>query len=663
MRKTHVLALTLALLTAPAVSWADVPVELIWETPSYGHHVRCVSAIEDQEGFVPADQDVLVEIDYTGDPAGHLKLLRGADGEVLWGFSPPGGVSGGCGYGDMCLTSVPDLNGDGMHEALLGTSWGGRTAYALLANDGGRIFWDFDTYADDPPSGWVYSIDWIDDVTGDGIPEVIFGCGSDNNNAYCVDGATGALRWTFAAPDAVYQVARIGDVNGNGTDDVLIGTGDSYADYTYCVDGGSIGYPSYIWRFYVGASTFSVAGTDDVNDDGVPDALVGTWDPSGTVYCVSGADGSEIWSYPVGSYQYVMRVIPIKDLNDDGPADVLVGSWDNAIIALNGRTGAELWNVPTGTTNGGDVWTIWPMGDVDYDGYADVIAGSFDLKAYCVSGRTGDILWDYTVGNRVYTVRSIFDVNSDQVRDALVGTQYYGGVGGKVYCLDADGDVTGVPPVAELSCGIDGEAVVLSWVFNEEAGLAGFNVYRMVVDEVETSAALRQRLMERGTFSVREALAERAGLGVAGEERGSGFVRLNGELVQGCSYSDASAVDGTRYSYMIGAVNEDGSEVLTGPVEVLADFRVNTLWLAHAAPNPFRISASLEFAVPAGAGAELGIYTPAGRLVRRLAAGGGGGTAVWDGRSDEGERVATGVYLVRLKAAGKSAHRKVVLLR
>ncbi len=663
MRKAHVFALTLTLLTAPFLAWADVPVELIWETPSYGHHVRCVSAIEDQEGFVPADQDVLVEIDYTGDPTGHLKLLRGADGAVLWGVSPPGGVSGGCGYGDMCLTSAPDLNSDGMHEALLGTSWGGRTAYALLADDGGRIFWDFDTYADDPPSGWVYSIDWINDVTGDGVPEVIFGCGSDNNNAYCVDGATGVMRWKFVAPDAVYQVARIGDVNGNGTDDVLIGTGDSYADYTYCVDGGSIGYPSYIWRFYVGASTFSVAGTDDVNDDGVPDALVGTWDTSGTVYCVSGADGSEIWSYPVGSYQYVMRVIPIKDLNDDGPADVLVGSWDNAIICLNGRTGAELWNVPTGTTNGGDVWTIWPMGDVDYDGYSDVIAGSFDLKAYCVSGRTGALLWDYTVGNRVYTVRSIGDVNSDQVGEALVGTQYYGGVGGKVYCLDADGDVTGVPPVADLSCGIDGETVVLSWVFSEAAGLAGFNVYRMVVEDVETSAALRQRLMERGVFSVREALAERAGLGVAGEERGSGFVRLNGELVQGCSYTDASAVDGTRYSYMIGAVTDDGSEVLAGPVEVLADFRVDNLWLAHAAPNPFRTSASLEFAVPAGASAELGIYTPAGRLVRRLAAGEGGGTVVWDGLSDKGEPVATGVYLVRLKAAGRSAHRKVVLLR
>ncbi len=663
MRKSHVLALALTLLAAPLPAPADVPVELLWELPSTGHHIRCLSAIEDQEGYVPASQDVLVEIDNTGDPSGHLKLLRGSDGEIIWGVSPPGGVSGGCGYGDMCLTSAPDLSGDGMYEALLGTSWGGRTAYALLADDGGRIFWDFDTYIDADESGWVYSIDWINDVSGDGVPEVIFGCGSDNNRAYCVDGTNGTVRWTFNAPDAVYQVARIGDVNGNGTDDVLVGTGDSYADYTYCIEGGTVGTASYIWRFYVGDTTFSVAGTDDVDGDDVPDALVGTWDASGHVFCVSGADGSEIWAYPVGTYENVMRVVPIKDLNDDGPADVLVASWDNAIICVDGATGAELWNVPTGTTNGGDVWTIWPLGDVDYDGYADVIAGSFDLKAYCVSGRTGDLLWDYTVGNRVYSVRGLGDVNNDQVGEALVGTQYYGSTGGKVFCLDADGDVTGVAPIAELSCLVADEAVVLAWEFDESAGIAGFNVYRMEVEEVESSAALRRRLEERGGFSVAEALAERAGLGAGRDGVERGFVKLNDELVQGGTFTDEGAVDGMLYSYMVGAVADDGTEVLAGPVEVLADFRAGGLWLAQPAPNPFAATSSFAFAVPRGADAELGIYTPGGRLVRRLETGASEGSVVWDGRTNAGELASPGVYLIKLEAAGESAYRKVVFLR
>jgi outer membrane protein assembly factor BamB len=659
MRTAGVTTLAVVLIVVPALVSA-VPVELIWETPSYGNHVRCVSEIEDQEGFVPASPEVLVEIDNTGDPSGHFKMLRGSDGGVIWGVSPAGGVSGGCGYGDMCVSSCPDLTGDGYYDALLGTAWGGRSAYALIASDNGRIFWHFDTYYDAPESGWVYSIDWINDVTGDGKPEVIFGCGSDNNTAYCVDGTNGDVLWFYPCPDAVYQVARIGDVNGNGTDDVLVATGDADADYTYCIDGGSSGVPSYIWRFYVGATSYTTTGGDDVNGDDVPDAYIGTWDSAGTVYCVSGADGSEIWSHGVASYQYVMRVVTIEDLNDDGSADLLVASWDNAIVCLDGATGDELWNVPTGSANGGDVWTIWPLGDVDYDGYADVIAGSFDLNAYCVSGRTGDVLWTYNVGNRVYTVRGIGDVNGDQVADAVVGTQYMGG-GGKVYCLDADGDQTGVAPIADLRCAVEGEAVALSWAFDEDAALVGFNVYRAATGGVESSEDLRRRLTERGEFSVTRALAERAGLGEG--SRGEGFARLNSDLVQGSCYRDESAVGGARYAYMVGGVDGAGRETIVGPVEILADFRAMGLALSAPSPNPSRGGASFSFSLPQGAGGTLGIYTPGGRLVRSLEVAPGQASAVWDGRSVDGTPAAPGVYLVKLESGGKSAHRKAVLLR
>jgi len=659
MRATLLLTTIVTVLLPAAFTSADVPVELIWETPSYGNHVRCVSPIEDQEGYVPAQPDVLIEIDDSGAPDGHLKLMCGADGSELWGASPPGGVSGGCGYGDMCLTYSPDLSGDGYAECLLGTAWGGRTAYALLADDGGRTFWDFDTYVDAAESGWVYSIDWIEDVTGDGVPEVIFGCGSDNNTAYCVDGTNGSVLWYYPCPDAVYQVAPIRDVNGNGTMDVLVATGDAYADYTYCFDGGSAGVPSYIWRFNVGATSYSTAGGDDVNGDGSPDAFIGTWDSSGHVYCVNGADGAEIWSYPVGSYQYVMRVVPIKDVNDDGPGDVLVASWDNAIICLDGATGGEVWNVPTGSTNGGDVWTVWPLGDVDYDGYPDVIAGSFDLNAYCVSGHTGDLLWNYTVGNRVYTVRGIGDVNLDQVGDALVGTQYMGGTGGKVYCLDADGDATGVPPVEDLACAMDGSAVALSWSFDYAADIQGFNVYRAVLGDRESPEQLTRRLTERGGFSVAAALAERAGLGEGG--RSDGFVRLNDALVTDRRFTDDTVADGVFYAYMVAAVHADGSESLAGPVEIRAQVNAGDLFLSAPSPNPFRADSVFSFAVPTGEQASLAVYTPGGRVVRRLDAS--GGRSAWDGRSEDGERVAPGVYMVRLTSAGRSAEQKVVFVR
>jgi outer membrane protein assembly factor BamB len=632
-------------------------VALNWNISSGGHHIRCLGAIEDMNG--DTRPDVLVEIDNTGDPVGHFRLLSGLNGSLIWGVSPPGGVSGGCGYGDSCVNTSPDLNGDGLTEALLGTAWGGRTAYAILADENGDVFWSLDTYTEDE-SGWVYSIDWIPDVTQDGVPDVVFGCGSYNDKAYCVDGTTGVPRWRFQAPDAVFSVARIGDVNGNGTPDVLVATGDPYADYTYCIDGGSVGYATYIWRFYVGDTSYSVTGIRDVDGDLIDDAVIGTWDSSGHVYCVSGATGLEIWRHPVGTYASIMRVVTTDDLNDDGCLEILVASWENAIICLDGRTGAEHWNVPTGTVNGGDVWAIWPLEDVDYDGYPDVIAGSFDLKAYCVSGRAGELLWTYTVGNRVYSVRGIGDTNDDGIGEALVGTQYQSG-GGRVYCLDPDGEGTAAPPVEGIACSIVDQGVHVSWEHAGAKDLAGFNVYRADASEPSPPAEFRARAEADGADSVRDVLALRAAEGTRG-----GLTRLNEDLIRDHEFIDRSVVDGGRYAYVVGAVSLNGDEVLAGPVEIVADLRAGGLRLARPAPNPVRGGSRIEFAAPAGTRATLRIYDPAGRLVRELHSGvlAGGPTSVtWDGRSDSGDPVASGVYFVRLEAGGEVLTRKVAFVK
>jgi outer membrane protein assembly factor BamB len=657
MRRSSTLLAAAIVLLASGACLAQAPVTLNWSISSGGHHIRCLGTIEDMDG--DARPDVLVEIDHTGDPVGHFRLLSGYDGSLIWGVSPPGGLSDGCGYGDMCVNTSPDLNGDGLSEALLGTAWGGRTAYAILADEGGDVLWSFDTYTEDE-SGWVYSIDWIPDVTLDNIPEVIFGCGSYNDKAYCVDGATGVARWRFQAPDAVFSVARLGDVNGNGTTDVLVATGDPDADYTYCIDGGSVGYATYIWRFYVGDTSYSVAGIRDVDGDLIPDALIGTWDANGHVFCVSGATGLEIWRHPVGSYASIMRVVPTEDLNDDGYLEVLVASWENAIICLDGRTGDEYWNVPTGTVNGGDVWTIWPLQDIDYDGYADVIAGSFDLKAYCVSGRSGDLLWTYTVGNRVYTVRGIGDTNDDGFGEALVGTQYQGG-GGRVYCLDCDGEGTAVPPVEGVACSVEEGGVLVAWEHALAKDLAGFNVYRMGVGEPSPPGEFRARAAGDGLDSVQGLLALRAGEGAR-----DALVRLNDDLIHEQEFLDVGVVDGARYAYLVGAVSLTGEEVLAGPVEILVDLKATGLWLGRPVPNPLRAGSRLEFAAPAGVRTSVRIYDASGRRVRDLFSGvspGGAHGVAWDGTSNGGDLVASGVYFVRLEAGGEVATRKVALVR
>lgn len=92
------------------------------------------------------------------------------------------------------------------------------------------------------------------------------------------------------------------------------------------------------------------------------------------------------------------------------------------------------------------------------------------------------------------------------------------------------------------------------------------------------------------------------------------------------------------------------------------------LTLSQNYPNPFNPATRIEYAVPAGpsAAVELRIYDVAGRLVRTLVDAPqppGIYTVTWDGKSDGGSSVATGVYFYRLQWNGKSESKKMVLLR
>jgi flagellar hook assembly protein FlgD len=78
------------------------------------------------------------------------------------------------------------------------------------------------------------------------------------------------------------------------------------------------------------------------------------------------------------------------------------------------------------------------------------------------------------------------------------------------------------------------------------------------------------------------------------------------------------------------------------------------------APNPAVSSVALRFALPHPGRARLEVFDLAGRRVatlldRELAAG--GHTLRWDGVSTRGDRVRSGVYAIRLTAAGATARR------
>lgn len=84
------------------------------------------------------------------------------------------------------------------------------------------------------------------------------------------------------------------------------------------------------------------------------------------------------------------------------------------------------------------------------------------------------------------------------------------------------------------------------------------------------------------------------------------------------------------------------------------------------APNPVASDTQLRFVLESGGRVRADVFSPDGRLVRRIGDGylpAGFNTLGWDGLDASGRQAPTGVYLIRLETPGSVERAKVVLTR
>jgi hypothetical protein len=406
------------------------PGEVIWSYQGI-ENVESSVAIEDVNG--DGFPDVVAESYDAGAQGDHLLCISGSGysvGDLIWSAHPRGGPSNSGGYGDQCLQTTGDLNGNGTDDILLGTAWGCRTAFGIESATGETI-WGYDTY-ENPPSGWIYSVCPIADLNGDGIPEALAGAGSDANAGFCLDGATGELLWEKQADDVIYTTVAIDDVNDDRVPDAIFGEGDN-GDRVYCISGASIGYATQIWSYSTGGSVWSVDRIEDIDGDGYNDVIAGNWDfGNERVIALSGHSAvtpDVIWEAYIGDP--VMKVVTCTDLDGDEIEDIIVASWSSYTITLSGADGGEIWR----NFAGDDVWTAYWSYDVTDDGVNDVVAGSFTGSVILIDGVSGETVWERPTNAKIFTVRPIEDVNGDGYADIIAGQQMLSGMGGKVFLI------------------------------------------------------------------------------------------------------------------------------------------------------------------------------------------------------------------------------------
>ncbi|MDW7988158.1 MAG: PQQ-binding-like beta-propeller repeat protein, partial [candidate division WOR-3 bacterium] len=210
------------------------------------------------------------------------------------------------------------------------------------------------------------------DFTGDGIPEVLVASGGNglDNRIYCLNGATGGVLWSYLTGGSVEYVISIDDVNGNGIPDVV---GGGWAYILYCVEGSN---GSLIWQNNFGSARviYELRKIRDLNGDGKNDIVVGSW--SSLVSVVSGATGSILWSTDVGSDCWNVDTMP--DITGDGKQEVVAGALNGRKVSvLSGANGSIIWQYSFADR----VYDVACGSDLNGDGIADVLVGLQDQQS------------------------------------------------------------------------------------------------------------------------------------------------------------------------------------------------------------------------------------------------------------------------------------------
>ena len=103
------------------------------------------------------------------------------------------------------------------------------------------------------------------------------------------------------------------------------------------------------------------------------------------------------------------------------------------------------------------------------------------------------------------------------------------------------------------------------------------------------------------------------------------------------------------------------------PTSIEAATAVPTQYaLGQNYPNPFNPQTAIQYDLPVQSHVSLSVYNLMGQKVATLVKGVrevGAYTVRWDGRDDEGQELASGVYLYRLVTQGQVQSRRMLLLR
>ncbi|HMS64485.1 MAG TPA: choice-of-anchor D domain-containing protein, partial [Ignavibacteria bacterium] len=388
-------------------------------------------------------------------------------------------------YKPVSIKQIQDVNNDQVNDVIVASANYLTTCFNGNSSVTSDTLWTFNTGISNNNSGSVTYEDAMQirsDIDGDGIQDVVIGCGGGNEMVYTISGRTGRQIWaygdsiTFSDGD-VNGVRADKDYNNDGINDVIFSaSGESNGagrrslicvngingnlifytpqsalflyDVVNIQTGGAISHSNngnpYLaqafnntgqnsWQYLNSDIIWSMRDINSITSDTIRD-IVSQSGFNGKVFALNGVNGILLWERSLSpSVNGNVKYFP-KTFMTTYPLLVdsfLIVSGQKTFNKMNPANGADLWvnNLDNSYIMGSDI-----IGKTNRGNQFDVAAGTLGNNFYILNGSTGDIKFQYSFGsgNTDFAVEKV----------ALLGKlQYQNGNGNETVAGCRDGRI------------------------------------------------------------------------------------------------------------------------------------------------------------------------------------------------------------------------------
>lgn len=607
-------------------------------------------------------------------------------GGIIWQGTTPDNPS--TSFDDLTaryIKKIKDINADGFDDIIVTTDNYYVVAYNGNSSGTADVLWTFNLAPDNNNTGNVdynQGLQIIDDISGDGINDVVVGTAGGGESVIAINGVTGQLLWEYGDPinynnGDVWAIDGKRDWNNDGKKDVLASVSGNESTgqgrfSVYLLDGvnGSI-----LWQINQASEwklKYAIASTDD-------GGAVGSRIAGGNPGQVIGfnKNGNIIWEYNATASPW--GLVEISDIGGTPKSDLIAGGFDGKVYALSGDSGKVIWQTTIGNAI---IEDLFLSPDVDGDGTPDILVSALVPNAFMISGKNGNIIWTGNTGGNNLGAGVLGDLTGDFIPEMGVGSlanimkvfngangqevfSYIFGPGtntwspecawqmddydkngslefavgtrdGRVFAFS--GGLQGTVPVEMTSfiASVQGNDVMLNWSTATEVNNRGFAVERILTPTISKGEG--------------ESKWEKVG-----------FINGKGTTTQASQYffADKNVEHGT-YLYRLAQIDFDGTITYSREVEVNVGLPIKFA-LEQNYPNPFNPSTIISWQMPLRSQVTLKLYDILGSEIKTLV------NEVKEAGYHKYELNASslpsGVYFYKLTSGSYSSTKKMMLLR